>query len=96
MNITKNKNCNIRINDKDVCDKTAKEMFEELGLFEKTTLNDGTFRYGDDICYTTIWFKSINNIHINWLRMGKIDEDYFIKLYKAINKQIEELGWNNE
>lgn len=72
---------------------TAKEMFEELGLFRKD-MEDGTIRYADDICYTTIWIKSINDVHINWLKMDKISQKYFVKLYKAINKQIEELGWN--
>ena len=72
---------------------SAKEMFEELGLF-RNDMNDGTIRYADDMCYTTIWIKGINDIHINWLRMGKINQKNFIKLFKAINKQIEDLGWN--
>jgi len=74
---------------------TAKEMFEELGLFRRD-MEDGTIRYVDDICYTTIWIKGVNDIHINWLKMNKINQKYFVKLYQAINKQVEELGWYNE
>lgn len=70
---------------------TSKEMFEELKLF-RSDMEDGTIRYADNIHYTTIWFKGIKDIHINWLQMDKIDETYFMKLYKAINKQVEELG----
>lgn len=75
--------------------KSAKEMFEELELF-RNDMEDGTIRYTDDISYTSVWIIGINNVHINWLRMNKINEDYFIKLYKAINKQVEELGRLNE
>ena len=34
MNISKNKNCNIRINNNVISNKSAKEMFEELGFNE--------------------------------------------------------------
>lgn len=71
--------------------KTAKEMFKELGyLF-----------YSDDetICYFNKEFGRIG-FHL-------YEEEYTFfydknrimidgKLRKAINKQVEELGWNNE
>ena len=78
---------------------TAKEMFEELGynldtaeensrLYCKDILDKSTFGYKDsemiyfDDEYNEIYFT--NKEHLN------IDE------LKAINKQVEELGWNNE
>lgn len=73
----------------------AKEMFEELGRIQTTTEYDD---YKSDIDYldekteqTNIFFdlesKKIGFINIYKITMQEL---------KAINKQVEELGWNNE
>lgn len=76
---------------------SAKEMFEKLGF--KCTSNDEQFiSYSifDDINrnYTIIFRLLDKDIHIidniGWYEYLKID------VLKAINKQVEELGWNNE
>ena len=77
----------------------AKEMFQNLGykldtqaefgiLYSKEILDKNTFGYVDsemiyfDFEYTTIYFTNKDNVNFY--------------LLKAINKQVEELGWNNE
>jgi len=71
---------------------TAKEMFEKLEYECET--------YGDEIKYTYkgnyadvyIYFhKQINQIEINSDK--DITFNFSMKELKAINKQIEELGW---
>lgn len=77
--------------------KTAKEMFEELG-YELNEEHDNLRQ----ICYT----KENERFEVNLII--DIDQKYILKeeyLYtsipiyyeelEAINKQIEELGWNN-
>lgn len=69
----------------------AKEMFEELGYFQR---NKDTF-----IEYVKIYdrndsFANIQFIHEDKMVSMCIIEDYE-KVLKAINKQIEELGWND-
>lgn len=72
---------------------TAKEMFEELGRIQTITEYDN---YKSDIDYldekteqTNIYFdleyKEIGFVNIHKITMKEL---------KAINKQIEELGWN--
>ena len=84
--------------------KTAKEMFEELGYFYKNT--------GNQIIIFEIWqdgFSELYNKEI--LRFTKnerkkwylkphntlrIEYDIPVNLLSAINKQVEELGWDKE
>lgn len=80
--------------------KTAKEMFEELGYelkknslwflsYEKETTYDGidviTFIYKD---------KCIQNYNIFPVDRHLTTKDVTLEELQAINKQIEELGWN--
>ena len=74
--------------------KTAKEMFEELGY----EIFGSNAKY---ICYRNIknaWFIEFDldkkciltnkpNTIFNLINLGEL---------QAINKQVEELGWNNE
>lgn len=73
---------------------SAKEMFEELGYKQKIQ-NDVIYyfkeinipkRYGSTIFY-----------HINFILKDKeifISKNLSLEELKAINKQVEELGWN--
>lgn len=72
--------------------KSAKEMFEELGFEYKKSDFSITyykeFRDYDDECYILdIAFRLFEQ---------EISTDFSIdmRLLKAINKQVEELGWN--
>lgn len=65
---------------------TADEMFEKLNL-NKEINNDRYVVYGDEES-SIIFDKQKREIGIQNLR-------YFdLKLIKAINKKVEELGWN--
>ena len=75
---------------------TAREMFEELGykqekfdleMYDKKKIP--YLRYSDRCCYKTISFQ----LKDNYFNTSCIIEDYE-KVLKAINKQIEELGWD--
>ena len=77
---------------------TAKEMFEKLGYFEASMPN------ADEIVFN---FKSSDIEDYRYIAFNKIDKyievddytDYFklsLEELQAINKQVEELGWNNE
>ena len=74
--------------------KTAREMFEELGYrqekYELETINGKIdfLRYKDSCCYKTISFQ----LKDKYFNTSCIDEDYE-KVLEAINKQVEELGW---
>lgn len=76
--------------------KTAKEMFEELGY--KETENDiyflkyfkkGNLNHDKEITFhgldRTFTVKDDNGINYRWINLDEL---------QAINKQIEELGWN--
>lgn len=79
---------------------SARELFEKLGFYV----------HGE--CEEVIWYKEkkgefLRNVRFNnefkiidlWLinRLGeRVDINISIDLLQAINKQIEELGWNNE
>jgi hypothetical protein len=66
---------------------TAKEMFEKLGY--KEDFHIAYIKYYNEKEDKYIWFsKPTKTVEI----MFDIDMD----LLKAINKQIEELGWDNE
>ena len=72
---------------------TAKEMFEELGFnyfeYDNQIAYEQEIRgYDDDTYYVGITFD---------LKYKDIKDTYSeidMKLLKAINKQVEELGWN--
>ena len=68
--------------------KSAKEMFEELGydLVETTS-------------YMMYYHNEENDIYIwfyNNRKTIEIVNEFTLDMLKAINKQVEELGWNNE
>ena len=72
------------------CEKSADEMFEELG-YEKEIIGNGCSYYSDD--------KEIEFLENVVRKMEKriwIDDFHCITLQelKAINKKVEELGWN--
>ena len=66
---------------------TAKEMFEELGydLVETTP-------------YIMYYYNEENNIYIWFYNSETIEivNEFTLDILKAINKQVEELGWNKE
>lgn len=75
----------------------AKEMFEELGY----TYQESYFNYDlDEIIYHkkgkfTPQIKFSLNHKIIYVYRDEIKASSFdIKILKAINKQVEELGWN--
>ena len=81
--------------------KSARELFEELGY--RYSENDYFIIYigNEDIKpveYKIAFSKEYNSLELMPTINGK--EHYFTridkKLLKAINKQIEELGWNLE
>jgi len=69
----------------------AKEMFEELGYKERP----GDENYS--MLAVKVYTKGIKHIYFDF---DKTIDTYStiidMKLLKAINKQVEELGWNNE
>ena len=70
---------------------TAKEMFEELGY--TYCPNEEHFSLNAIIVYR----KGLKSIYFDFDKTIDIDGKIIdMKLLKAINKQIEELGWNNE
>lgn len=82
---------------------SAKEMFEELGFhYDKTNTKIVIFEtwyngFGELHLDEFIRFKNTNN---KWWRLIpkkeiilNLNKDIDIKLFKAINKQVEELGW---
>lgn len=80
---------------------TAKEMFEKLGYFYD--------KKGDKIVIFETWYNGFSELHHNeilrfekknkWCLVPKeklsliINNEININLFKAINKQVEELGW---
>lgn len=81
--------------------KSAKEMFEELGLTERR-VNDtiSYFNHGTG-GHTEYWYCEICfNLTINeyYLVCNVTGGRFFVdvKLHKAITKQLEELGWLEE
>lgn len=71
---------------------TAKEMFEQLG-YEYDT-------YGEDIIFTKDFKYAVVELYFDMysktlsiLSNKDITFEFNIKELKAINKQIEELGW---
>lgn len=75
--------------------KSAKELFEELGYEQK--INDkNVLMYvrdlPEDYLISVIFWLGWERINIR----NNYDEELSMKLLKAINKQVEELGWNDE
>lgn len=69
--------------------KSAKEMFEELGYERYGIYEDMiVWRTKTEVPHNSIYFYDKNNIEI----LG--DFTLNVKEIKAINKQIEELKWN--
>lgn len=76
---------------------TAKEMFEDLGYEDITN----EYSYDKDCKAVYVNKTYIPYVHIIFEELGTtkvIDNeiDITIPLLKAINKQVEELGWNND
>ena len=69
-----------------VSSMTAKEMFEELGFNEeednRTII---TYENRNSIIWSYVYFYEDKTIELDTVSNYKV--------YKAINKQIEELGW---
>ena len=78
--------------------KSAKEMFEELGYEKERIYIDGwlnqivyQIRMKNDRKFKKIIFQYDEKV-VDFLEYTSIN----MKELKAINKQVEELGWNNE
>ncbi len=69
---------------------SAKEMFEKLGYKYLTDYKYCLFRYvnKDENPFVYIYFYENKTIEI------APDYELSYKVYQAINKQVEELGWN--
>lgn len=79
---------------------TAKEMFEELGLYLDIETNEQQVVYSKNILNkNTFGFVGANtitfDIEMESIYLDGVD-DVSMLLLKAINKQVEELGWNND
>lgn len=70
--------------------KNAKEMFEELGLYLDIETNEQQVVYSNGfVGANTITFDmEMESIYLDGV------DDVSMLLLKAINKQVEELGWN--
>ena len=67
---------------------SAKEMFEELGYeYERNEVNQ--------ICICNIEYDEWLWFYLD-KRTFEYNEEINMDLLKAINKQVEELGWSNE
>lgn len=67
---------------------TAKELFEELG-YEVDYKNDYSLRYHNEENDYYIYFY-------NYSKKIEVLHDITLQELKAINKQVEELGWLDE
>lgn len=84
------------------CDDSAKEMFKKLGYSLCTDTecdweicfknNDGHF-----ICFENKMIEAYVYFWNSWLERYEFDsKEITIQELQAINKMVEELGWNNE
>lgn len=75
----------------------AKEMFEKLGYYEDTEHNSifaiKVYQNNNDRYKPRIYFDNDKTICKDGI-FGRLDITF--EELQAINKQIEELGWNNE
>lgn len=74
--------------------KSAKEMFEELGYEIDTTRETENHLFYVSK-YAIIDFDLLRGDFYKYNQSG-FRSPIDMKLLKAINKQVEELGWNNE
>ena len=74
--------------------KSAKEMFEELGY--ECVMDDKTkvMYVIKEIPYCSFFIFWKNCKNISHKKMS--DDTLYLQELQAINKQVEELGWNNE
>lgn len=77
---------------------TAKDMFEELGFKEIKLTDEGMVAWYEKQMYVNIkqcvYFYPEKEIRITYEDKGRVYPPIFnLGLLKAINKQIEELGW---
>jgi len=80
--------------------KTAKEMFEELGYgcsFVRLHQEVIRINYIIDYDYSSNVSFNIENKAFNvWFGKDNLSGGITVDMLKAINKQIEELGWDKE
>jgi len=75
--------------------KSAKEMFEDLGMEREEVVGKISYHFKDDMEYPYGMYAYVDfdllkrKYHTNMLNC---DEE----IQKAINKQVEELGWKVE
>ena len=80
---------------------SAKEMFEELGYKEVKLTDEGLCALYEKQMYVNIkqcvYFYPEKEVRITYEDKGRVYSPIFkIDLLQPINKQVEELGWNNE
>lgn len=86
---------------------SAKEMFEKLGYIKKDVEDPVTGEiFEHDYKYVKFdgtWLREIlfndstKLIHMNTELHDRVENDIlYFELLQAVNKQIEELGWNND
>lgn len=79
---------------------SAKEMFEELGYECKIAKFKGdiiNIEYiGDDEYSSNIRFNLENKSFNVWYGENEYSGGITMEIYKAINKQVEELGWEDK
>lgn len=83
--------------------KSAKEMFEELGfvktdgyigiMYIKDTIENFEIIGGVEKRVFVLFADNTVNVKKSLFLGAGTDEDIDMKLLKAINKQVEELGW---
>lgn len=78
--------------------KSAKEMFEEIGYVKTNLLSGNSINYEHKKYETGIsFFGDERTIHIYPLGHTYQDSGFIgFEDLQAINKQVEELGWKNE
>ncbi len=77
--------------------KSAREMFEELGYeLKNNDKNEWYYQRGTEFYNTSIisFDEEDKTIHVHDGGCGNVP--IYVEELKAINKQVEELGWNNE
>lgn len=84
---------------------TAKEMFEKLGYEDETHLYHHLIRFVKHTGYNGLKVDKVIEVELNGCEVlltcyyGKTDRGPFHledEELRAINKQVEELGWNDE
>ena len=97
MNIKNNKNCKITINDEEITvsekekEKTADELFEELGY--KKIRNNKDFEVYRKNDYNIIDFERDDKRFYKSARYDTTSDGITMQELQAINKKCQELGW---